>query len=112
MSKITSFYTRVFSDSSAKKELTEILGNKNIEEASDEQLIRIGELAKKLGFDISIEEAKDYISGNNAELDEDDLDAVAGGKGQTHYTEIHICEVGGQAGYDDNNTEFTMHNAY
>lgn len=112
MSKITDFYAKAFSDVSTKKELTAILGDKNIEEASDEQLVKIGELAKKLGFDISIKEAKDYMSGNNAELDDDDLDAVAGGKGQTYYTEIHICEVGGQAGYDDDNTEYTCHPAY
>lgn len=112
MSRITEFYAKALADETAKKELTDILGNKDIGEASDEQLVRIGELAKKLGFDIGIDEAKNYLKSENAELDDDDLDSVAGGKGQTHVQEIHICEVGGQAGYDDDNTTFTSHPAY
>lgn len=81
MSKVTDFYAKALADESAKKELITILGDKKIEEASDEQLAKVGELAKKLGFEITIDEAKAYLSSDNAELDEDDLDAVAGGKG-------------------------------
>ncbi|MGN0629877.1 MAG: hypothetical protein ACI4JN_00980 [Ruminococcus sp.] len=79
MSKVTDFYAKALADESAKKKLITILGDNRIEEASDEQLAKVGELAKQLGFDITIEEAKAYLSGNNAELDEEDLDAVAGG---------------------------------
>ncbi|MGN0629880.1 MAG: hypothetical protein ACI4JN_00995, partial [Ruminococcus sp.] len=73
MSKVTDFYAKALADESAKKELITILGDKKIEEASDEQLAKVGALAKKLGFDITIEEAKAYLSSDNAELDEDDL---------------------------------------
>ncbi len=83
MSKVTEFYAKAVADDAAKKELITILGDKKFEEASDEQLAKIGVLAKKLGFDITIEEAKAYLNGDNTELDEDDLDSVAGGKGHT-----------------------------
>lgn len=89
MSKITDFYAKALADESAKKELITILGDKKIDDASDEQLAEIGGLAKKLGFAITIEEAKAYLSGDNAELDEDDLDAVAGGKGETSKMELY-----------------------
>lgn len=81
MSKVSDFYAKALADDSAKKELIVILGDNKIEDASDEQLTKVGALAKKLGFDITVDEAKAYLSGDNAELDEDDLDAVAGGKG-------------------------------
>lgn len=80
MSKVSEFYAKALADNSAKKELIEILGDNRIEKASDEQLAKVGKLAKKLGFDISADEAKAYLNGDNAKLDEKDLDAVAGGK--------------------------------
>lgn len=86
MSKVTEFYKKALADESAKGELIAILGDKKFKEASDEQLKEIGKLAKKLGFDITVEEAKAYLNGDNAELDEADLDAVAGGKNDTNTT--------------------------
>ncbi len=112
MSKITDFYSKAISDSAANKELADILNGTEIQNVSDEQIEKIGILAKKLGFDITADEAREYLNNDFAELDDDDLDAAAGGKNQTHYTEIHVCEVGGQAGYDDNNNEPTVHPAY
>lgn len=81
MSKITDFYAKVLADESAKTKLGEILGGKAINEADNSQLEKIGSLAKELGFDITIEEAQNYLKGDNAELDDDDLGAVAGGTG-------------------------------
>lgn len=81
MSKITDFYAKVLANESAKTKLGEILGGKAINEADDSQLKKIGSLAKELGFDITIEEAKNYLKGDNAELDDDDLGAVTGGTG-------------------------------
>lgn len=89
MSKVTDFYAKALADESAKKELITILGDKKFEEASDEQLVKVGELAKKLGFEITIEEAKAYLSSDSTELDEDDLDAVAGGKGRSSTVTCH-----------------------
>lgn len=80
MSKISEFYAKVMEDEAAKKELIGILGEKKFEEADDAQLAKVGELAKKLGFEITVDEAKAYFN-TDSELNEDDLDAVAGGKG-------------------------------
>ena len=79
MSKITEFYTKAISDESTKTKLTEILGGKAINEADDSQLEKIGSLAKELGFDITIEEAKAYLNNSDGELSDDDLESVAGG---------------------------------
>lgn len=89
MSKVSEFYAKATTDEAAKKELITILGDKKLAEASDEQLGQVGELAKKLGYDITIEEAKAYLNGSEAELDDDDLDAVAGGKGNSGDTNCH-----------------------
>lgn len=88
MSKVSEFYAKALADDAAKKELIIILGENKIEDASDEQLTKVGQLAKKLGYDITVEEAKAYLNGDNAELDEDDLDAVAGGKGGSNTGDI------------------------
>ncbi len=91
MSKVSEFYAKAMADESAKAEISSILGGTEINAATDEQLVKIGEVAKKLGFDITVDEAKAYLNPEEAELDEDDLDAVAGGKGDTHAT----CTSGG-----------------
>lgn len=83
MSKVSEFYAKAISNEGTKAKLEEILGGKSINEADDEQLKKIGGLAKELGFEITVEEAKDYLNGNNAELEDDDLDAVAGGVDKT-----------------------------
>lgn len=102
MSKLSEFYSKVLSEESTKKELSEILGGIPLEEADDLKLGQIGELAGKLGFDITIEEAREYLHSEETELDEDDLDAVAGGKTNYDVT-TYVCTVGGQVGYDENN---------
>ena len=91
MSKVTDFYAKAMADESAKAEISSILGGTEINAATDEQLVKIGEVAKKLGFDITVDEAKAYLNPEEAELDEDDLDAVAGGKGGGPIT----CTTGG-----------------
>jgi hypothetical protein len=89
MSKVSDFYVKATADESAKKELSAILGGKKIDDATDEELVKIGELAKKLGFDITVDEAKAYLNGDDAELDDNDLDAVAGGKGSSRENTIY-----------------------
>lgn len=97
MSKISDFYSKVLSDDGLKKELESILSGKTISGASDEDLVLIGKLAERLGYDITLDEARNYISGDEAELDDSDLDAVAGGKGDSYETRIIVCQVGGKA---------------
>lgn len=102
MSKFSEFYMKVLNDDEAKKELSEILAGKSFEEASKEQLLEIGKLAEHMGYSITIEEAVDYLNSEEMELDEKDLDSVAGGK-TDKYIDIYVCEIGGQAGVDDKN---------
>lgn len=80
MSKVTEFYKAAIEDEAAKQEINTILGQANFGNASDEQLEKIGEVAKKLGFDITLEEAKEYLNGKYKELDNPELSAVANGK--------------------------------
>lgn len=89
MSKIADFYSTVMQDDILKKELVEILEEKSILEANDKQLMEIGKIAEKLGVEISLDEAKNFLSGNDMELDDNDLDAVAGGKGETSKIELY-----------------------
>jgi hypothetical protein len=98
MSKISDFYAKATADETSKNELIAILGDKKLTEASDEQLVKVGELAKKIGFEITIDEAKAYLNGGD-ELDEDDLDAVAGGKGSGGNTTIGTIECKNGVGY-------------
>ena len=85
MNKISEFYIKAMSDKTAKEELAKILDGKDFSSADDKKLIKIGELAERLGFDITIEEVKAFLGLENGELDEEELDAVAGGKGVTVY---------------------------
>lgn len=95
MSKMTDFYSKVMSDESLSRELSEILGGRDIASATDEQLERIGVIAEKTGFDITVEEAKAFLDPEEAPLDDDDLDAVAGGKGETYVSYNVTCTAGG-----------------
>ena len=81
MSKFQDFYVKATADAEAKKELVAILDGKAINKATDAQLEKISAIAKRLGFDITVSEAKEYLTANGKELSEGDLDAVAGGEG-------------------------------
>ncbi len=103
MSKITDFYTAVLGNVEAKKELASILEGKELENATDKQLEKIGALAERLGYKIALSEARDFFQKSSRKLSEDELDAVAGGKGERIDRTIYVCDVGGQAGLDDDN---------
>ena len=79
MSKFVDFYNKVVADAGAKKEVAAILGGTPIESATDEQLEKIGALAKKLGFDSTLAEAREFLKSGDKKLTAGDLDAVAGG---------------------------------
>lgn len=93
MSKVTDFYAKVMADEGLKAELEAVLGGKDIAAATDDELLKIGDIAKKAGFDISVDEAKAYLNPEETALDDDDLDAVAGGKGDNNYN--FSCTSGG-----------------
>lgn len=79
MSKMSDFYAKVISDETLRSRMNEVLGGKDIADASDEDLKKIGEIAKEAGFDISIDEAKAYLASDAKDLSDEALDAVAGG---------------------------------
>ena len=79
MSKMSDFYTKVIADEKLRGKLAAILGDKAVEDASDAELKKIGELAKEAGFDITLDEAKAYIASDSKDLSDEALDAVAGG---------------------------------
>ena len=96
MSKFNDFYKKVMEDEKIKAEVIEVLGDDTFEKASDEKLAKIGEIAKKAGYEFTLEEAKAHFEGG--ELDEDELDAVAGGKGGGGDTNIGGDCVNGVGG--------------
>lgn len=84
MDKFQEFYTQTMTNDAVRAEVKKIIGKTPVNEATDEQLIQLGELAKTLGLDFSLEEVKAYF-GNEADDDEvelssSELQAVAGGK--------------------------------
>lgn len=98
MNKISEFYKKVLTDEYLKNEIALILSGKEIAEATDEEFVQIGEIAEKFGFNITIDEAKNYFTSDEAELSDDELEAVAGGgKGDHYETKIIVCQVGGSA---------------
>ena len=85
MSKFNDFYAKVMADDALKAEVIKVLGDSTFEKATDDQLAKIGEIAKGAGFEFTTAEAKAHFEGG--ELDDDELDAVAGGsKGDSSVT--------------------------
>ena len=85
MSKFNDFYAKVMADDALKAEVIKVLGDSTFDKATNDQLVKIGEIAKGAGFEFTAEEAKAHFEGG--ELDDDELDAVAGGsKGSTDIT--------------------------
>ena len=80
MSKIADFYAKVIADKGLRDKVAGILKGKDINQATDEQLAQIGELAKSTGYDVTLEEAKAYIESDAKDLSDEALDNVAGGK--------------------------------
>jgi hypothetical protein len=81
MSKVAEFLNKAAEDEAVKAELVAVLSDGKAGKSGDEQLEKIAEIAKKYGYEFSVEEAKAYLNGNaeNGELDDDDLEKVAGG---------------------------------
>ena len=77
MSKFSDFYAKVMEDDALKAEVVKVLGGSTFDNATDDQLAKIGDIAKGAGFDFTLEEVKAHFE--ESELDDDDLDAVAGG---------------------------------
>jgi len=77
--KIAEFYAKVTDDAELKAKVEKILGGKEITEATDDQLKKIGEIAKELGYNFTLDEVKEFIASGDVQLSDDALDNVAGG---------------------------------
>ncbi len=97
MSKFTDFYEALLQNEEAKKQVLDILGEKALSQADDQELEAISSIAGQLGYEISGEEARKYFQDEEKELDEDELDAVAGGKRGEVRVHYIYCEIGGSA---------------
>ena len=88
MDKFKYFYARTMADDAVRAEVKKILGKTPVEDATDKQLLQLSKLAKTLGIDISLEEAKAYLANETddekGELSLEELDAVAGGGKQQY----------------------------
>ncbi|MDO4273664.1 MAG: hypothetical protein Q4D16_08340 [Eubacteriales bacterium] len=88
MDKFQQFYEKL-TESGKEKEFQEILLKYHPNAASfadigEEAWKEVGKMAEDMGYSIKPEEAVEYFSGEEIELDEDDLDSVAGGKGKNY----------------------------
>ena len=93
MNKVAEFYAEALENNDAKAKLVEILGATRIDEADDAQLEKVGAVAKELGYDFTIEDAKNYLNPADGEISDDDLDEVAGGKNDIGTLNL-TCESG------------------
>lgn len=79
MNKVAEFYAKAAADAAAKAKLDKVLGGTSLENLTDAQLQELGKIAKGMGFDITMEEAKAYLKSVGEELSDDALQEVAGG---------------------------------
>jgi len=82
MSQMKELYAKVAADSALQAKFSEIMKNAEAagKEATEEKLVAF---AKDAGYDVSIEEAKAFFNEqgkSSGELDDADLEMVAGGK--------------------------------
>ncbi|MEL7658082.1 MAG: Nif11-like leader peptide family RiPP precursor [Bacillota bacterium] len=78
-SKFVDFFVKVMETPEAQAKFTEITANGTNDKVFDDLIV----FAKDYGYDFTKEEIVEYFKANvsNAELSDDDLEAVAGGKG-------------------------------
>ena len=92
MSKFKGFYDKINSDAEIGAEFKKVLEEQKItpgtpfEKFSEENLNALIPLAKKAGFDFTLDEVKAFLKSNaeGGELSDDELEAVAGGKGNSN----------------------------
>ena len=85
MSKFMDFYKHVMSDDEVRKEFEALAGKMENDNITDPQakLEQLVGFARGQGFDFETGEVEAYLAGMQecGELSDDELDAVAGGKG-------------------------------
>jgi len=92
MSKFKEFYDKINSDAEIGAEFKKVLEEQKIapgtpfEKFNEENLNALIPFAKKAGFDFTLDEVKAFLKSNTegGELSDDELEAVAGGKGNSN----------------------------
>ncbi len=79
MSKVAEFYIQALKDAEYRKRFAGIMAGTSLENIRDEQLEQLGELAREMGYSLTAEEARQYLSAEEASLSDEAMDAVAGG---------------------------------
>lgn len=79
MGKVTEFLNKVMADEAAKAEFEALIGVRKERELNDDDFQKIVELSEKLGAAVTLDEVKDFFSGNGRELSDEELAGVAGG---------------------------------
>lgn len=80
MAKFMEFYKKAVGEPEIRAKLEAILSGKEMDQANDQQLEQIGEVAKSLGYTFTMDEVKAFLHPKEeSELSDDQLDAVAGG---------------------------------
>ena len=79
MRKFAEFMDKVMADEAAKAEFGAVIGARKERELSDEDFQKIVELSEKLGAAVTLDEVKDFFSGDGRELSEEELEGVTAG---------------------------------
>lgn len=78
MDKVAEFFTKAAKDETAKEEFWEIVGDRKPDDLTDSDFEKLSGFAKKLGFDIMVEDLRSYLT-PSGDLSDDALGEVAGG---------------------------------
>lgn len=82
MGKFAEFLDKVMADETARTEFDAVIGVRKERELNDGDFQKIVGLSEKLGVAVTLDEVKDFFSGNGRELSEEELaGVVAGGSG-------------------------------
>lgn len=84
MDKFSEFYQKVSADEKATRKFMDIVKDKDFSKLTESDFEKLVPLAETLGFDITAKEAYDHFCGDISELDEEQLDMVAGGKNDVY----------------------------
>ena len=66
LAQVAEFYDKVTKDEEKAKQLENILSGKNILDAGDAELEKIGTMAWNMGYRITLDDAKNYIAAEKA----------------------------------------------
>lgn len=79
MGKFAEFMDKVMADETARAEFDAVISVRKERELTDDDFRKIVGLSEKLGAAVTLDEVKEFFTGNGCELSEEELAGVAGG---------------------------------